>query len=211
MTFPNSSTADFPTIKDDEFLKMTRVTLDRTILTGVRWNPVVVKGQVGAWQNYTNQETFSKTSPLPVVVTQQVAPEGLLREVDANENLVETPYYAKVLHDTEALGSAAFTAPRDLSTELNLPTSSPTSFVVVPVFRNVNDDVDELVGYLDGVVNWNELLSDNLPGTVGGIAMELGDSCGTYHRFLVQGTNSSYQTPNPKPQTPNPKPLKPKK
>ena len=66
--------------------------------------------------------------------------------------------------------------------------------MVVPVFAPIQSSGGngELVGYLDGVVNWNDLFASNLSEDVADITVQLSDDCGEYHQFLVQGPKSSY-------------------
>ena len=177
------------------FTQMTLVALERTVLEGIRLNTIV---------ETDNEDPLdaTPTSTLPFVSTVQYVPDNLLREEAYKDiNLANVPYYARAIQDVDATEIAALTTPQDFSRVLNVPSLHvPSSLLVVPVFRSnkQNDqDTGDTSGYLDGVLLWNTLLANNLPDSVGDIAVELSDNCGggTHYKFLVQGQNSSYVGP----------------
>jgi hypothetical protein len=68
----------------------------------------------------------------------------------------------------------------------------PHSFLVSPVFEELNDPKAKMVGVLLSVVSWDRYLANLLPEGVNGIVCVLKNSCGQSYTYVVNGNGASY-------------------
>jgi hypothetical protein len=67
----------------------------------------------------------------------------------------------------------------------------PHSLIMQPVFKTLNDDSSEIVGFVNGVVPWDRYLIDLLPEGVKGITCVLKNSCGQSYTYVLNANEVS--------------------
>jgi hypothetical protein len=67
----------------------------------------------------------------------------------------------------------------------------PHSLIMQPVFKTLNDDSSEIVGFVNGVVPWDRYLIDLLPEGVKGITCVLKNSCGQSFTYALNANEVS--------------------
>jgi hypothetical protein len=69
----------------------------------------------------------------------------------------------------------------------------PHSLFMQPVFKTLNDESSEIVGFVNGVLPWDRYLNDLLPEGVKGITCVLKNSCGQSFTYTLNGNEVSTQ------------------
>jgi hypothetical protein len=107
----------------------------------------------------------------PLFDSVKIIREAILSGVEDFSGLSETAFKPE---DHEAYHSSLVDWVKDGSSSTY---DHPHSLIMQPVFKTLNDDSSEIVGFVNGVVPWDRYLIDLLPEGVKGITCVLKNSC----------------------------------
>ena len=78
------------------------------------------------------------------------------------------------------------------STRLNSDSSFPHTNLLIPVYKTPNDPDSKLVAYVGGGFAWDFALRQLLPDNVGGIVVEIQNSCNESSLYELDGYDAFY-------------------